>query len=222
MTHPQASTVQILVFAKQPVPGRVKTRLCPPCTPEQAAAVAAAALDDTIAAVTATPARRRTLVISGSYRTPPDWAVCTQRGSGMAERLAAAFADTALPGVASVLIGMDTPHVTPQLLAEVAGGLADADAVLGPADDGGWWALALAQPRHAAALRGVPMSTSYTAVLTAAALRRRGLTLRWASQLSDVDTVTDAWTVAQARPRGRFAAAVRTHITAPATDRWSG
>jgi glycosyltransferase A (GT-A) superfamily protein (DUF2064 family) len=209
-------TAQFLVFAKQPVPGRVKTRLCPPCTHEQAAAVAAAALDDTIATVTATPADRRWLVIAGRYRTPPDWAVSVQRGTGMAERIACAFLDTALAGVGSVLIGMDTPQVTPDLLADVAAGLQQYDAVLGPAEDGGWWTLALRDPRQAACLYDVPMSTPDTGALTEAALRRRGLTVRLAPQLSDVDTVQDAWAVAQAAPHGRFAAAVRANIAAPA------
>ena len=55
-------TSQLLVIAKAPVPGRVKTRLCPPCTPHQAARLAAEALTDTLAAVRATPAARRVLV----------------------------------------------------------------------------------------------------------------------------------------------------------------
>ena len=82
----------LLVIAKQPVPGQVKTRLCPPCTPEQAAAVARAALLDTLDAVSRTPAASRTLVISGRHTPPAGWRVVAQRGVGLAERLAHAFA----------------------------------------------------------------------------------------------------------------------------------
>jgi hypothetical protein len=61
---PESATT-LLVIAKQPVPGRVKTRLVPPCTHEQAAVLAEAALADTLRTVLATPARRRVLVLDG-------------------------------------------------------------------------------------------------------------------------------------------------------------
>ena len=207
--------VQLLVFAKQPVPGQVKTRLCPPCTHPQAAAVAAAALADTIAAVAATPSSRRTLVISGRYRPPRGWALLRQQGAGLGDRIAHAFADAAVGGAPTMLIGMDTPQVTPHLLTEVADGLRHADAVLRPAEDGGWWTLALRDSHHANVLRDVPMSTKDTGALTAAALRGRGLTVRLAPTLRDVDTAADAWAVARACPAGRFAAAVRANVDRP-------
>jgi glycosyltransferase A (GT-A) superfamily protein (DUF2064 family) len=200
--------VQLLVIAKAPEPGRVKTRLCPPCTPEQAAEVAAAALADTLTCGEQTSFARRTIVLSGRYRAPRGWHVVPQRGTGLATRLANAFRDTALPGVGSLLIGMDTPQVTPVLLSTVAGGLADADAVLGPAEDGGWWVLALRQPEHADVLRSVPMSTSDTGARTVAALRGRGLRVGYAEVLRDVDTAADAHQVARQCGPGRFAATV--------------
>jgi uncharacterized protein len=206
--------LQLLVIAKQPIPGRVKTRLCPPCTPEQAAAIAEAALRDTLDAVSLTPAARRTLVVHGQYAPPPGWSVVPQRGDGLGERLVNAFADTALPGTASLLVGMDTPQLDAGLLAAAAAGLDTADAVLGPAEDGGWWLLALRDPHQAAALTGVPMSTSDTGADTARALRRRGLTVATAPVLRDVDTALDAFAVAGARPAGRFAEAVRRHVPA--------
>jgi len=203
---------QLLVIAKAPVPGRVKTRLCPPCTPYQAARVAAAALTDTLTAGYATPATRHTILLCGQWTPPPGWYVVTQRGDGLADRLANGFADTALPGTGSVLIGMDTPQVTAPLLASVAAGLDDADAVLGPACDGGWWALALRDPSHAEALRAVPMSTVDTGTATVAALRARGLRVRLAERLRDVDTAVDASEVAGRCPGGTFAEAVRRHV----------
>lgn len=208
---------QLLVIAKAPVPGRVKTRLCPPCTPYQAARVAAAALADTLTAGYATPATRHTILLSGQWTPPPGWYPVTQRGDGLADRLANGFADTALAGTGSVLIGMDTPQVTAPLLASVAAGLDDADAVLGPACDGGWWALALRDPSHAEALRAVPMSTVDTGAATVAALRGRGLRVRLAGPLRDVDTAVDAWEVAGQCAGGTFAGAVRRHVPLPVT-----
>jgi uncharacterized protein len=206
---------QLLLMAKAPVPGRVKTRLCPPCTPEGAAGIAAAALADTVDVVTAAPAARRVLVLAGAYPTPPGWRRAAQRGDGLGERLAAAFADTAARGVASLLIGMDTPQVTVARLAEVAAGLDAADAVLAPAADGGWWALALRDPGHAGVLAGVPMSTATTGAETAAALYRLGLVVSIGPTLRDVDVAADARAVAALAPDGRFAAAVHRHLDAP-------
>src|SRR5437879_3056069 len=107
---------RILVLAKAPVPGRVKTRLCPPCTPHEAAALADAALADTLAAALASRrAGRVVLALDG----PSGWwsdtgaDVIAQRGDGLDERLALALADVGGP---VLVIGMDTPHVTPALL----------------------------------------------------------------------------------------------------------
>ncbi len=209
-------STQLLVIAKAPVPGRVKTRLCPPCTPVQAAHIAAAALADTLTAASATPATRHTIVHCGQYEPPPGWHRVPQRGEGLAARLANGFADTAMPATASLLIGMDTPQVIPSLLATVADGLEMHDAVLGPAEDGGWWALALRDPADAEALRDVPMSTVDTGRLTAAALRARGLRVGYGPTLRDVDTESDARHVADLCPHGRFATAVRQHLPARA------
>ena len=189
---------QLLVIAKAPVPGRVKTRLCPPCTPEQAAAVAAAALADTLDTLSATPAVRRTLVLQGDYPAPKGWHVVPQRGDGLGERLANAFADTARPGVATLLVGMDTPQLS---LVDCPPGNA-----LGPAEDGGWWALQLEDPADAQVLRIVPMSTPDTGALTLAALSN--LSMNSLPALRDVDTAEDAHAVAALCRGSRFARAV--------------
>jgi len=202
--------VQLLVLAKTPVPGRVKTRLCPPCTPEQAAAVAAAALADTVDTVTATPAAARTLVIDGDHPAPAGWRRVAQRGGPLAERLTHAYADTLIPGVASLLIGMDTPQVSPALLAAAVHRLSrdGTDAVLGAAEDGGWWLLGLREPAHAEVLREVETSTPATGALTLAALQSRGLRVGRLTVLRDVDTAADAHAVAALCPDGsRFALA---------------
>jgi uncharacterized protein len=212
----------VLVVAKAPVPGRAKTRLCPPASPDQAAEVAAAALLDTLDAVLAVPGARPAVALTGHL---PDAARCAelrgllartrvlpQRGTGFATRLAAAHADVAAlyPGLPVVQIGMDTPQASAGLLAEAADRLrADSvDAVLGPAEDGGWWALGLRDPRAAEALREVPMSTPDTGARTREALRARGLRVGTLPTLSDVDTVADALRVAALAPGGRFARAV--------------
>jgi glycosyltransferase A (GT-A) superfamily protein (DUF2064 family) len=114
----------------------------------------------------------------------------------------------------TMLLGMDTPQVTPAHLTTVAAELDRADAVLGPAEDGGWWVLALRDPRHAAVLRAVPMSTVDTGRLTTAALARVGLIVARGPLMRDVDTAADASAVAALCPHGSFAASVRAHVPA--------
>ena len=76
---------------------------------------------------------------------------------------------------------------------------------MGPAEDGGWWALALQDPAQASALVGVPMSTPRTGFDTRAALVRAGLAVGTTTALRDVDTVADADEVAVLAPQSRFA-----------------
>ena len=194
--------VQLLVLAKQPVPGRVKTRLCPPLTPEGAAQVATAALEDTLDVVRSVPAARRVLVLDGSYDAD-GFDLQPQRGGPMPERLAAAF-DDGDPELPTLLIGMDTPQLTTALLQRAVDALGAHSAVIGLADDGGWWALGLQQP-DGSLLRDVPTSRDDTGALQLAALRARGLDPHRLPSLRDVDTIADAVAVAALAPDGRFA-----------------
>ena len=206
MSLPVPLPVQLLVLAKTPVPGRVKTRLCPPLTPAQAADVAAAALEDTLDAVRATPVARRVLVVDGDA-TAAGFDVVPQRAGGLDERLGGAFDDVAAAGLPALLIGMDTPQVTPALLTAAADALLGSAAVLGLAADGGWWALGLQAP-DGGLLRGVATSRDDTGRRQLDRLTGAGLHPVALPVLSDVDTAADAVAVARAAPAGRFAALV--------------
>ncbi|MER7762212.1 DUF2064 domain-containing protein [Streptomyces sp. NPDC097619] len=193
----------LLVIAKEPLPGRVKTRLTPPFTPGEAASLAAASLADTLDAVAATPAERRILVLDGR---PGDWLpagfeVLPQVAGTLDVRLAAAFAACAGP---ALLIGMDTPQVTPELLAPALD-FGRHDAWFGPASDGGFWALGLAAP-DPTLLLGVPMSVPETGAVQYERLRAAGLRTGMLPVLRDVDTAADAHEVAAQARGGRFAA----------------
>lgn len=205
----RAEQVHLLVLAKAPVAGRVKTRLSPPYTPAQAALLAEAALRDTLAAVAATPAVARTVVLDGAPGgwLPEGFAVLPQRGDGLDERLAAAYDDAwSLAPAPLLLVGMDTPQVAPALLADAAGQLlADGTgAVLGLAGDGGWWALGLRRP-DASLLLGVPMSTDGTGAAQRTRLAGAGLHVTLLPELTDVDDADDARVVAAQCPGSRFA-----------------
>lgn len=202
-----ADPVTLLVIAKEPVPGRVKTRLTPPYTPQEAAALAGAALADTLHAMLRIPARRRTLVLDGNPGPwmPHGFEVVPQVSGGLDERIAAAFELCDGP---ALLLGMDTPQVTPDLLVGV--GRDGSDAWFGPAADGGFWALGFADPAGAGSLvRGVPMSTDHTGNVQRRRLVEAGLTVGDLALLRDVDTAADAASVAACcPPRSRFAATV--------------
>lgn len=203
----------LLVIAKEPRPGRVKTRLTPPFTPGQAARLAEAALADTLHAVAVTPASRRFLVLDGAPGPwlPPGFDVVPQCTGGLDERLADAFARCHGP---ALLIGMDTPQVTPELLTV---DFTDCDAHFGPAEDGGFWALGLARP-DPGLMRGVPMSTSVTGAVLRDRLLAAGLRVRGLPSLRDVDTAADAHAVAALAPHGCFAAQLARCTTVAGPD----
>ncbi|WP_330274410.1 DUF2064 domain-containing protein [Lentzea sp. NBC_00516] len=220
----------LLIMAKSPIPGQVKTRLCPPLTPEEAADVAAAALLDTVEAALATPGAVPVVALAGVVRREDvrdalaECVVIPQRGLTFAERLVHAHADVARFGMPVLQIGMDTPQVTPSLLESCA---EFDEAALGFALDGGWWALGLRDPLRAEVLRDVPMSRADTGARTLEALQGwrtldapapheggttrppdapDGMRVRTLPTLSDVDTMVDARAVAAQAPGSRFAA----------------
>ncbi|WP_019930327.1 DUF2064 domain-containing protein [Nocardia sp. BMG111209] len=208
----------LLVIAKAPIAGFAKTRLTPPFSPTEAAGLAAASLLDTLAAVRDSGIRHRMVAWTGDLARAEradeiavalaDFEVVPQSDGSFGERLAGAHADAACAGLPVLQIGMDTPQAGPELLAASAARLlACGDTVLGPATDGGWWALGLTDPAAASILVTVPMSTARTGELTASALRRYGCRLHRLPALTDVDTVAEVEPVAALRA-GEFARAV--------------
>jgi glycosyltransferase A (GT-A) superfamily protein (DUF2064 family) len=205
-------------MAKAPVAGRAKTRLGAVVGDAAAADLAAACILDTldVCETVFTGPDRLHVALAGALdgsvrhreiaRRLGRWSVHPQRGSGLADRLANAHLDVGrAAGTPVVQIGMDTPHLTAAALGDVAEAVGGrSDAVLGPAEDGGWWVLAVTRPGLARCLGGVPMSTSTTCVDTLAALRAHGAEVELTATLRDVDTVQDAAAVAARAPQTRF------------------
>ncbi len=204
--------MRLTVIAKEPRPGFAKTRLCPPCTPESAAAIAAASLRDTLAAVGATPASRRLLVLDGrpGRWLPRGFTVAPQVEGDLGARLDAAFQMSFGDGPDEpvVLVGMDTPQVRPAHLTAAADALeTGADAVIGPATDGGYWSIGFRRFVPGAFV-GVPMSTADTGRAQVARLRALGCRVALVDELRDVDHVDDAVAVAGMVAGSAFASAV--------------
>jgi glycosyltransferase A (GT-A) superfamily protein (DUF2064 family) len=213
------STATVLVMAKAPVPGEVKTRLAAMVGADRAAGLAHAALLDTLAVCeTVFPAGRRVVALGGTVdrsvhpaplrRALRGWDVVEQEGETFAHRLATAHRGAhASHGGPVVQIGMDTPHLTARHLEQVVAAATGGRPVLGRAHDGGWWVLATTAPGDVADLHDVPMSRTDTWARTRAALEQAAGPVLPTAELGDVDTGDDARAVAATAPHTRFARA---------------
>ena len=206
----------VVVLAKSPVAGRVKTRLQPTFSGAEAAALAAAAIRDTLDAVAELGPRRTVVAWDGPQVPwlPTSVCVLPQRGTTLDERLEHAFEDVYASegGPARVLlVGMDTPHL---LAADLDVPWSDDDAVLGPSCDGGYWSIGFR--RHVpGAIRGVPMSTARTGGDQLVRLERLGLRVGLLPMMRDVDDPEDAAAVAAVAPATRFGRLHRRLVWSP-------
>lgn len=198
----------LVLIAKEPLPGKAKTRLHPPLSLEQAATLAAAALHDTIAAMTSLPATRRILLFEGNDLPPgsESYDVIGQTTGTLDLRLGAIFDECTEP---MLLIGMDTPQLSADDLAPAFTGWPldendDIDAWFGAANDGGFWSLGMREPRGDL-IRGVEMSRDDTGDAQLARLRDAGLRVGMLPALTDVDTIDSAREVASLAPHTLFA-----------------
>jgi glycosyltransferase A (GT-A) superfamily protein (DUF2064 family) len=201
--------VHVLILAKEPRPGRVKTRLCPPCSHAEAAELAEAALADSLGAACASGADRIVVALDGR---PGDWLpsgveIVSQGSGGLDERLACAWSHMCGP---TLQIGMDTPQLGPELLGKGLEALVEGpcDAVFGPALDGGWWTVGLTRPDPHAFL-GVAMSRLDTGIRQRRRLVELGCRVLDFPLLRDVDDIDDARAVACEAPSTCFARTLR-------------
>lgn len=196
----------ILVFARAPVSGQVKTRLANDIG--DAAALAAyerlgrACWDSVLGARRATGCRAHVVYTpeNGEARVR-GWlseadVYEAQQGGDLGDRMSAAVA-AALGGGARrvVLVGTDCPALSASLLVEAFAALDDADVVLGPATDGGYYLIGMASA-CTEVFADVPWSTARTLEVTLLRAAAAGLRVKQLERLSDVDTAADwrAWT----------------------------
>ena len=192
-------TVAIAIVAKAPKSGAVKTRLCPPLRPREAAALARCFLRDKIAQVRGltgvtpvvafTPASERPLF----ERLAPGFTLIPQRGPDLGSRLRSLLATLLRGGHrAALAIDSDTPTLPPTLLQRAIDLTAsgDVDLVLGPAEDGGYYLIGV-RADHPALFHAIPWSTPSVLETTLARARAAGLRSACLSAWFDVDTPED-------------------------------
>lgn len=181
---------RIVVFAKQPVPGRVKTRLIPALGAEGSARLAEAMLDSTIAEARATGLDVELCGEPDSSAWFAEDVTRTAQGAGdLGERLARA-AERVLESEPVLLIGADCPALDRALLAAAASALDDADAVIFPAEDGGYVLLGLRR-FDATLFAGIAWGGDAVLAATVARIEALGWTLHLGPTLRDVDEPAD-------------------------------
>jgi uncharacterized protein len=187
----------LAVMAKAPRAGQVKTRLCPPLSPGEAADLARAFLLDAIDQVRSVAAARPALAYApararaGFRALAPDFALVAQRGDDLGARLAHAFEDLFADGApAAIVMGSDIPTLPPAVLAAALDQIGRADLVLGPSEDGGYYLIGLRAP-CAALFADMAWSTARVFEETLRRARALGLDVGLLPAWFDIDTAAD-------------------------------
>jgi rSAM/selenodomain-associated transferase 1 len=211
----------LILMAKAPLPGQVKTRLCPPLTKGGAAALYACLLEDTAMEMTRLKRVHRYLFYSppGSgrfFRRDPfsRFEALPQSGADLGERMAAAFETAFTRGFArTVLVGADCPVLSATLVRAAFRELASsADAVFGPSDDGGFYLIALSS--HIPSLfRGVHWGTGTVLSEVSRRCREAGVPYSLLPPGFDIDTADDVASLARW-------ARTRSYPACPRTRQW--
>ena len=219
------SKTAVVVFAKAPRAGVVKTRLCPPLSPAAAARLYRCFLLDVVDGVRAlggiTPviayAPRRARAFFAAAQ--PGMLLIPQTGADLGARMAGAFERLFARGFrAVVILGADSPTLPPRYLRAAIRALRSAtvDGVIGPSDDGGYYLIGLRAPCPAL-FDGVAWSTGRVLAQTLDKARRAGRRLGWLPAWYDVDTIEDLRRlVAELRTRRGSAARTRRLLSTPA------
>jgi rSAM/selenodomain-associated transferase 1 len=191
----------VLVFAKLPKPGRVKTRLLGAMAPEQAAEVHRRCLEDTLALVSRVPRCQKYLRVAarpGQARALANllgldqrWRVDVQRGRNLGERLHEALDSFWKQGYRKVVVvGTDTPWMGRRRIVQALRLLKTADVVLGPTADGGYY-LAGVRRVIAEMFQRIPWGTSQVFRMTLRALKKEGASYRLLPLDFDLDRPED-------------------------------
>jgi len=203
-THHSPLTTALVIFAKAPIPGEVKTRLCPPLTPEEAATLHGSFVLDML---------ERTKLAVATFRLPfQRYLACApfsehvffrimeerhgvrlldQVGRDLGQRMQRAFAELFAKGYQQVIIvGTDVPTLPLTVYQEACAILNRFDVVLGPALDGGYYLIGLTKPAEGL-FAEIPWSTGHVLAATQQQAKALGLSVGLTATWRDVDRIGD-------------------------------
>jgi len=198
-TTPQAPAV--IVMAKRPIPGRVKTRLTTEYTPHQAAQAHAAMLQCVLTRLAAHLPGQHYLALDNQtappqqvidptldYQLPDNFTEIDQGTGDLGDRITHVW--KSINPVPVVFFGVDSPDIPAETLASLWDNLAPADAAIGPVDDGGYWCLA-AKRLPPPLLADIDWGTPAVYHQTHQAAKNAGLNLLDLAPWHDVDDPAD-------------------------------
>ncbi|MCX5724746.1 MAG: TIGR04282 family arsenosugar biosynthesis glycosyltransferase [Nitrospirae bacterium] len=199
-----ATRTALVIFAKAPIAGEVKTRLCPPLTPDEAATLHGSfvldMLERTKLAVVKLQipfhrylacAPSSELVFFKIMEERQGIRLLDQTGEGLGQRMHHTFVDLFAKGYKQVIIvGTDVPTLPLSVYQEALTMLGRSDVVLGPALDGGYYLIGLTRPAEQL-FAGVPWSTDQVLAVTQQKAKALGLSVGLTAAWRDVDTIAD-------------------------------
>jgi rSAM/selenodomain-associated transferase 1 len=190
----------LIIFAKQPVPGNVKTRLVPPLSPEQAARLCHFMLSDILNKTKSLESVDRFLFHGGDSQADsyfheifPPLSIFPQEGIDLGARMEAAFDRIFSMGYrTAAIIGTDSPDLPVSFIADAFRILEKdgTDVVFGPAEDGGYYLLGMKRI-HGEIFHGIPWSTGQVLSKSLKHAESAGLGVATLPVWYDVDTIED-------------------------------
>lgn len=194
----------LMIFAKQPVAGRVKTRLQSNYSATQVAEIATFLVRSTVQLATASWPSEVYLYAAPDpdhplfQRLAAEFHVhlATQADGDLGQRMSQAMREGIARSGAAAILGCDVPHCPWQIIEQAHEHLARGKNVLGPTEDGGYYLIGLQQPQPAL-FDGIVWGGSNVAEITLARAQAAGLSFEMLPRLEDVDTVDTLWTAAQ-------------------------
>ncbi len=196
---PPSNSAALIIFAKAPIEGYVKTRLCPPLTPDEAASLHGSLVLDVLdrcqslrgidCILAGAPTREHPFFAAMKTRFKiPVW---EQVGDDLGARMAQAFQSALGSSYQSaIIIGTDIPGITAPLITMASKSLQDHDMVIGPTVDGGYYLVGLRAPAPEL-FENIPWSTDTVFSLTQEKAKAIDLSLKILPKLRDLDTVED-------------------------------
>ena len=196
---PEPAEAALIIFAKAPIPGQVKTRLCPPLAPDEAATLHGSMVMDTLERCRHLIEFDRYLACAPSKQHPFFKAMEARMGVHLIEQITgdlggrmnqacqSAF-DNGYKSV--IIIGTDLPTVDSDIFRTALQALANHDVVIGPSVDGGYYLIG-SKKLSTELFSDIPWSTDQVLTLTQQKVQGLGLSLKLLAQQRDLDTISD-------------------------------